>query len=49
MSRFPKRVVITGIGAVAPNGLGIVDYRAALMAGNIPANTPVSAENPADR
>ena len=33
MSHFPKRVVITGIGAVAPNGLGIADYRAALMAG----------------
>lgn len=33
MSRFPKRIVITGIGAVAPNGLGIADYRASLMAG----------------
>ena len=33
MSRYPKRVVITGIGAVAPNGLGIDAYRAALKAG----------------
>ena len=29
MSRFPKRVVVTGIGAVAPNGLGVADYSAA--------------------
>ena len=32
-TRYPKRVVITGIGAVAPNGLGIADYRSALQAG----------------
>ena len=28
-----KRIVVTGIGAVAPNGLGIEAYRAALQAG----------------
>jgi 3-oxoacyl-(acyl-carrier-protein) synthase len=28
-----KRVVITGVGAVAPNGVGLSDYRAALQAG----------------
>ena len=33
MSRPSKRIVITGIGAVAPNGLGIEAYRAALQAG----------------
>jgi 3-oxoacyl-(acyl-carrier-protein) synthase len=33
MSRFAKRIVVTGIGAVAPNGLGIEAYRAALKAG----------------
>ncbi|MEK7383946.1 MAG: beta-ketoacyl synthase N-terminal-like domain-containing protein, partial [Elusimicrobiota bacterium] len=33
MSRYSKRIVVTGIGAVAPNGLGIADYRAALQAG----------------
>ena len=27
-TRYPKRVVITGIGAVAPNGLGIAGYQA---------------------
>jgi 3-oxoacyl-(acyl-carrier-protein) synthase len=32
-SRFPKRVVITGYGAVAPNGVGVDAYRAALQAG----------------
>ena len=32
-TRYPKRVVITGIGAVAPNGLGIANYHAALLAG----------------
>ncbi|MBI4370869.1 MAG: beta-ketoacyl-[acyl-carrier-protein] synthase family protein [Elusimicrobia bacterium] len=31
--RFPKRVVITGYGAVAPNGLGAPAFRAALQAG----------------
>ena len=29
----PKRVVITGVGAVAPNGVGLEAYRAALKAG----------------
>ena len=33
MSRFAKRIVVTGIGAVAPNGLGVEAYRAALQAG----------------
>lgn len=33
MSAFPRRVVITGVGAVAPNGLGLPAYRAALKAG----------------
>jgi 3-oxoacyl-(acyl-carrier-protein) synthase len=33
MSRFPKRVVVTGYGAVAPNGVGVPAYRAALQAG----------------
>src|SRR5665213_2475801 len=33
MSRHAKRIVVTGIGAVAPNGLGIEAYRAALQAG----------------
>ncbi len=33
MSRFNKRIVVTGLGAVAPNGLGLADYRAALQAG----------------
>ncbi len=33
MSRFAKRIVVTGIGAVAPNGLGLEAYRAALQAG----------------
>ena len=33
MSGFAKRIVVTGIGAVAPNGLGIEAYRAALKAG----------------
>lgn len=33
MSRFSKRIVVTGYGAVAPNGLGVEAYRAALMAG----------------
>jgi 3-oxoacyl-(acyl-carrier-protein) synthase len=33
MSGFPKRIVVTGIGAVAPNGLGLEAYRAALKAG----------------
>jgi 3-oxoacyl-(acyl-carrier-protein) synthase len=33
MSGFSKRIVVTGIGAVAPNGLGIEAYRAALKAG----------------
>ncbi len=33
MNRYPKRIVVTGVGAVAPNGLGLADYRAALMAG----------------
>jgi len=33
MSRFSKRIVVTGIGAVAPNGLGVDAYRAALQAG----------------
>ncbi len=33
MSRFPKRIVVTGVGAVAPNGYGMNDYRAALQAG----------------
>ncbi|MGN7205068.1 beta-ketoacyl-[acyl-carrier-protein] synthase family protein [Pedobacter sp. SAFR-022] len=28
-----KRVVITGMGVVAPNGLGLQDFRAAIMAG----------------
>jgi 3-oxoacyl-(acyl-carrier-protein) synthase len=28
-----KRIVVTGVGAVAPNGLGMADYRAALKAG----------------
>jgi 3-oxoacyl-(acyl-carrier-protein) synthase len=30
---FPKRIVVTGVGAVAPNGLGMDAYRAALKAG----------------
>ena len=29
----PRRVAITGIGAVAPNGVGVAAYRAALHAG----------------
>ena len=33
MSRFAKRIVVTGMGAVAPNGLGLDAYRAALQAG----------------
>lgn len=33
MSRFSKRIVVTGYGAVAPNGLGVEAYRAALQAG----------------
>ncbi len=33
MSRYAKRIVVTGIGAVAPNGLGVEAYRAALQAG----------------
>ncbi|HAZ07167.1 MAG TPA: beta-ketoacyl-ACP synthase [Elusimicrobia bacterium] len=33
MNRYPKRIVVTGIGAVAPNGLGVPAYRAALLAG----------------
>ena len=33
MSRFPKRVVITGYGAVAPNGVGVPAFREALKAG----------------
>ena len=33
MSRYAKRIVVTGLGAVAPNGLGLPDYRAALQAG----------------
>ncbi|MEK7389821.1 MAG: beta-ketoacyl-[acyl-carrier-protein] synthase family protein [Elusimicrobiota bacterium] len=33
MSRYPKRIVVTGIGAVAPNGLGVAAYRESLMAG----------------
>ncbi|MDE2490472.1 MAG: beta-ketoacyl-[acyl-carrier-protein] synthase family protein [Elusimicrobia bacterium] len=33
MSAFPKRVVVTGVGAVAPNGLGMAAYREALKAG----------------
>jgi len=30
---FPKRIVVTGVGAVAPNGYGMDAYRAALKAG----------------
>ncbi len=30
---FPKRIVVTGLGVVAPNGLGLDAYRAALKAG----------------
>lgn len=33
MSRYPKRIVVTGVGAVAPNGLGLPAYREALKAG----------------
>ncbi len=33
MSAFAKRIVVTGIGAVAPNGLGVKAYRESLMAG----------------
>jgi len=31
--RYSKRVVVTGYGAVAPNGVGVPAYRAALKAG----------------
>lgn len=33
MSRFPRRVVITGYGAISPNGIGVEAYRDALKAG----------------
>jgi 3-oxoacyl-(acyl-carrier-protein) synthase len=33
MTRNAKRIVVTGVGAVSPNGLGIEAYRAALKAG----------------
>ena len=33
MTRNAKRIVITGMGAVSPNGLGLEAYRAALKAG----------------